>query len=39
MDIRFNVSDMNTLASDQCPGELLDYLNELENLYVPRDLA
>jgi len=32
MDLRFNVSDMNPLASGQRPGELLNYLNDLENL-------
>jgi hypothetical protein len=38
MDLRFNISDMNILASDQCPNELLNYLNELETLCVSRDL-
>ncbi len=39
MDLRFNMSDMNSLASNECPGELLNYLNDLENLCVSRALA
>ena len=39
MDLRFSISNMNTLASNQCPSELLNYLNELENLCVSQDLA
>ena len=34
MDLRFNVSDVNTLGSNQYPSELLAYLNDLENLCV-----
>jgi len=34
MDLRFNVSEMNALGSNQYPSELLIYLNDLENLCV-----
>jgi hypothetical protein len=34
MDLRFNVSDMSALGSNQYPSELLTYLNDLESLCV-----
>jgi len=34
MDLRFNMSDMNTLGSNQYPSELVTYLNDLDNLCV-----
>ncbi|KAI9457724.1 hypothetical protein F5148DRAFT_340325 [Russula earlei] len=37
MDLRFNVSDMNPLVSGQRPGELLNYLNELEIFLTSSD--
>jgi len=37
MDLRFNVSDMNPLASSQRPCELLNYLNDLENFLISND--
>jgi len=34
MDLRFNISDMDTLESGQRPGELVNYLNDLEKFLV-----
>jgi len=34
MDLRFNISDMDTLESGQRPGELVNYLNNLEKFLV-----
>ncbi|KAI0257610.1 hypothetical protein BJV78DRAFT_1116381 [Lactifluus subvellereus] len=37
MDLRFNISDMDSLASGRQPGELLNYLNNLENYLTSND--
>ena len=34
MDLRIKVSDMGPLPSSQQPGELTDYLDGLQKLYV-----
>ena len=39
MDLRFTISDMNPLTFDQLPGQILDYLNDLEKLCVCRFLS
>lgn len=39
MDLRFTISDMNTLTFDLLPGEILNYLNDLEKLCVRRFLS
>lgn len=39
MDLRFNISDINSLASGVWPAELFNYLNNLENLCVVRHIA
>ncbi len=39
MDLRFTISDMNPLTFDRIPGEILNYLNDLETLYVCRSLS
>ena len=39
MDLRFTISDMNPLTFDRIPGEILNYLNDLETLCVCRPLS
>jgi hypothetical protein len=36
MDLRFTISDMNPLTLRRLPGEILNYLNDLEKLCVCR---
>jgi hypothetical protein len=38
MDLRFTISDMNPLTFDRLPGEILNYLNDLENFLTSSDL-
>lgn len=38
MDLRFTISDMNSLTSDRLPGEILKYLNDLEKFLTSSDL-
>lgn len=37
MDLRFTISDMNPLTFDRLPGEILNYLNDLENFLTSSD--
>lgn len=39
MDLRFTISDMNSLTFDRLPGEILNYVNDLETLYVCKSLS